>query len=154
MAISTLATTLTLPATQEHTKLPKPITTTTQAIHETWYKFINQENLPTTKTTNYEIITTHTSFKRSVSKRRKATHQEHTYTRPSETMHTTYNVLEIQDHGNLHNQTTYLVTQWSPEILTQEQIDTCTKEGFKSIHIHPLDHIEGRPLYEVHYHGQ
>jgi hypothetical protein len=48
---------------------------------------------------------------------------------PSEIINTTYDVLEIQDHGHLHNQTTYLVTQWIPEILTQEQIGTCTKEG-------------------------
>jgi len=142
MALSTLATTLTLPASQEHTKLPKPTTKTTQTIHETWHKFINQVNLPTTKASNYETITTHTSVKRSISKRRKATHQEHTYMAPSENIHTTYDVLEIQDHRYLQNQTTYLVTQWSPEILPQEYIDTCTKEGFKSKHIHPLDPIE------------
>jgi hypothetical protein len=70
---------------------------------------------------------------------------------PSETIHTSYDILEIQDHRHLHNQTTYLVTQWRPEILTQEQIDICTKEGFKSKHIHPLDHTDGRPLYEVHW---
>jgi hypothetical protein len=69
---------------------------------------------------------------------------------PSETIYTKYDVLEIQDHKHLHNQTMYLVTQWSPEILTQKQIDACTKEGFKSKHIHSLDHTEGRPLYEVH----
>jgi hypothetical protein len=70
---------------------------------------------------------------------------------PSETINTTYDVLEIQDHIHLYNQTTYLITQWSPEILTLEQIDACTKEGFTSKHIHPLDHTEGRPLYEVYW---
>ena len=133
MALLTLATTLMLPASQEHTKLPKPTTATTQTIHETWHKFINQENLPTTKASNYETITTHISAWRSISKRRKETHQEHTYTTPSETINTTYDVLEIQDHRQLHNQTTYLVTQSSPEILTQEQIDTCTKRDSRAI---------------------
>jgi len=70
---------------------------------------------------------------------------------PSETINTTYDVLEIYDHGHLNNQTTYLVTQWSPEILTQEQIQNCRKEGFTSKHIQPLDHTEGRHLYEVHW---
>jgi hypothetical protein len=70
---------------------------------------------------------------------------------PSETINTTYDVLKIQDHRHLYNQTPYLVTKWSPKILTQEQIDACIKEGFTSKHIHSLDHIEGRPLYEVHW---
>ena len=68
---------------------------------------------------------------------------------PSETIDTSYDVLAILDHKHLHNQTSYLVTQWSPEILTQEQIDTCAKEEFTSKHIHPLDHTEGRPLYDT-----
>jgi hypothetical protein len=151
MALSILAARPILPASHEHTKLPKPTTTNTQTIHYTWHKYINQENLPTTKASNYETITTHTGVGRSISKRRRATRQDHTYTTPSETIKTTYDVLEIQDHRRLHSQTTYLITQWSPEILTQEQIYTCTKEGFTSKHIHPLYHIEGRPLYEVHW---
>ncbi len=103
------------------------------------------------KASNYETITTHISVGRSTSKRRRATHQEHIYMKPSETINTAYDELEIQDHRHLHNQTTYLVTRWSPEILTQEQTDICTKEGFASKHIHTLDHTEERPLYEVHW---
>ena len=70
---------------------------------------------------------------------------------PSETIYASYDILEVQDHRHLRNQTTYLVTQWRPEILTQEQIAICTKEGFKIKHIHPLDHTDGIPLYEVHW---
>ncbi len=70
---------------------------------------------------------------------------------PSETINKTYDVLEIQDYRHLHNQATYMVTQWSPEILTQERIYTCTKEGFTSKYIQPLDHTDGRPLYERHW---
>jgi hypothetical protein len=66
-------------------------------------------------------------------------------------MHTTYDALEIQDHRHLNIQTSYLVTQWSPEILTQSQLDTCTREGFEVKHIHPIDHTDGQPLYEVHW---
>jgi len=49
---------------------------------------------------------------------------------PSDKIYTPYDVLEIQDHRHLNNQTTYPVTQWSPEVRTQEQIQACTKEGF------------------------
>ena len=86
-----------------------------------------------------------------MTKRRRATHQEDTYMTPNETMHTTYDVLEIQDHRHLNNQTSYLVTEWSPEILTQSKIDTCTREGFEIKHIHPIDHTEFQPLSEVHW---
>jgi len=65
--------------------------------------------------------------------------------KPNDTINTPYDVLEIQDDKYLNNPTTYLVTQWSPEILTQEQIDNYIKEGFTSKQIHPLDHTEGRP---------
>ncbi len=84
-------------------------------------------------------------------KKTQARHQEHKYVTPCETIHTSYDVLEIQYHRHLHNQTTYLVTQWRLEILTQEQIDISTKEGFKSKHIQPSDHTDGSPLYEVHW---
>jgi hypothetical protein len=68
---------------------------------------------------------------------------------PTKTIHATYDVLEMQDHRHLNNQTLYLVTQRSSEILTQSQIDTCTKEGFEIKHIQPIDHTVGQPLYEV-----
>ena len=70
---------------------------------------------------------------------------------PSETMLTPYDVIEIQDHRHLNNQTTYLVSQWSPEILTQEQISACTKEGFQPKHVHPITHQTGTTIYEVHW---
>ena len=102
-AISTLAATLISPASQEHIKLPKPTTTTSQIIHETWHKYTNEENLPTITASNYETITTHITVGRSTSKLRRATHQEHTYMTPSETINISYAVLEIQDHRHLHN---------------------------------------------------
>jgi hypothetical protein len=117
--LSTLAATLTLLAYQEHKKLPK-YTIPTQIIHATWYMYINQENLPHIKNSNYDTITTHPSMGRGTTKRRRATHQEHTYMTPSESINTPYDILEIQDHRYLNNQTTYMVTQFSPEILTQE----------------------------------
>jgi hypothetical protein len=51
----------------------------------------------------------------------------------------------------LNNQTTYLVTQWSPEILTQEQIDACKNEEFQPKHIHPSINQTCTPTYEVHW---
>jgi len=69
----------------------------------------------------------------------------------SETIHTTYDLLEIQHHIHLNNQTLYLVTQWSLEILRQPQIDSCTTAGFEINHIHPIDYTDGQPLYEVHW---
>ena len=65
---------------------------------------------------------------------------------PSETILTPYDVIEIQDHIHLNDQTIYLVSQWSPEILTQEQINVCTKEEFQPKHIQT-----GTPTYEAHW---
>jgi hypothetical protein len=95
------------------------MTTPTHIIHETCHKYINQENRPIIKDSNYDTITTHPSVGRSPSKRFRATHQEHTYMTPTETINQKYDVLEIQNHKHLYNQTTYLGTQWNPEILTQ-----------------------------------
>ena len=69
----------------------------------------------------------------------------------NDTIHTTSDVLEIQDHRQLNNQTTYLVTQWSPEIPTQEQIDDCIHEGFQIKQIHSIMHNTGQPTYEVYW---
>jgi len=79
-----------------------------------------------------------------------ATYTRDTYMTPSDIIHTPYDVIEIKDHGHLNNQTTYLVTQWSPEILTQEQINACTKEEFQPKHIHPVTHQPGTSIFEVH----
>ncbi len=103
---STLAATLILPATQEYHKLPKHTTLQSQIIHATWHEYIALDFLPTTKTTNFETITTHPSLKRV-----KATHKEDTFMIPSETISTTYDVLEVQGHIHLNIQTTYLVTE-------------------------------------------
>jgi hypothetical protein len=151
LAISTLRTTIILPTTQEHRKLPKPTTHKTPKIHTSWLQYINQEALPLGKHTTYETITTHISLKRRTTKKQRATHTEDTYTTPSDTIHTPYDVIEIQDHIHLNNQTTYLVTQWSPEILTHERINACTKEGFQPKHIHPITHQTSTTTYEVHW---
>jgi len=50
---------------------------------------------------------------------------------PSETIYTPYDVLEVQEHKHINNQTTYLFTQWGTKILTKEQIDGCPKEDFQ-----------------------
>jgi hypothetical protein len=127
LAMSTLRTTITPPSNQEHRKLPKPTTNKTQQIHTQWPQYINHEALPLAKPTTYETITTHISLERGTTKKQGATHAGDTYMTPSETILTSYDVIEIQDHIHLNNQTTYLVSQWSPEILTQEQISACTK---------------------------
>jgi hypothetical protein len=104
--ISTLGATLALPAAHEHRKLPKDTIAKIQVYHATWERYIDLEYLPTTKPSNYETITTHPSMGRGGSKRQQATHSDDTYMTPSETIHTTYDVLIIQDHGQLTNQTT------------------------------------------------
>jgi len=76
------------------------------------------------------------------------THRD-TYMTPSDTIHKLDDVIEIQDHKHLNNQTTYLAMQWSPEILTQEQINACTNEGFKPKHIHPITYQTSTPTYKV-----
>jgi hypothetical protein len=149
--MSTLRTTLTLPSNQEHRKLPKTTTNKTEEIHTSWLQYIDHKALPLAKSTTYETITTHISLERGTNKKQGATHTGDTYMTPSETILTPYDVIEIQDHRHINNQTTYLVSQWSPEILTEEQINACTKEGFQPKHIHPISHQTGTPIYEVHW---
>jgi hypothetical protein len=149
--MSTLRTTLTLPSNQEHRKLPKPTTNKTQQIHTSWLQYINYEALPLAKPTKYETITTHTSLERGTTKKQGATRTGDTYITPSETIITPYDVIELKDHRHLNNQTTYMVSQWSPEILTQEQISACTKEEFQPKHVHPITYQTGTPIYEVHW---
>ena len=95
-------------------------------------------------------ITSHISKDRGMTRKRGPTHTGDTYMTPSSTILTPYDVIEIQDHGDLYNQTKYLVTQWSPEILTQEQINACTNERFQPKHIHPVTHQTCTPTYGVH----
>jgi hypothetical protein len=148
--ISTLRATLALPTAHEHRKLPKDTTSQTHVIHATWERYFDYENIPKTKPPNYETITTHPSVGRGAIKRHQATHIEDTYMTPIENIHTTYDILEIQDHGQLNTQTTYLVTQWSPEIFTREQIDVCINEGFQIKHIHLIIRNTGQPTYKVY----
>jgi hypothetical protein len=77
-------------------------------------------NPPIAKQSPYETITTHTSLDRGTVKKQEATHTWDTHMTPSEIILAPYDVIEIQDHRRLNNQATYLVTQWGPEILTQE----------------------------------
>ncbi len=126
VALSTLRTTLILPTTQEHRKLPKTTTYKTKKIHTTWLRCINPETLLLCKQSTYESITSHISTGRGMHKRQRATHIGDTYMTPSDTIFTQYDVIEIQDHKHLNNHTTYLVSQWSPEIFTQKQINACT----------------------------
>ena len=149
-AISTLAATLALPSSHALLKLPKDTTTQTQIILATWHNCIDHDSLPATKPSSYETVTTHPSLKRGITKIRRARHQEYTCMTPVETIHTTYDVLEIHYHEQLNNQTSYLVIQWTPKILTQLQIYTCIRGGFEIKHVHPIDHTDGQPLYEVH----
>jgi len=151
LALSTLRTTLILPTTQEHIKHPKITTHKTQQIHTSWLQFIKHEALPLDKHTTYETITSDISLERRTHKKQGATHKEDTYMTPCDTIHTPYDVIEIQDHRHLNNQSTYLVTQRSPEILTQVQINACTTEGFQPKHIHPIMHQTDTPTCEVHW---
>jgi hypothetical protein len=111
LAMSTLRTTLTLPTNQEHRKLPKPTTYKAQKIHPSWLQCINHEALPLAKPTTYETITSHISLERGATKKQGDTYTEDTYMTPSETILTPYDVIEIQDHRHLNNQTTYLVSK-------------------------------------------
>jgi len=120
LAMSTLRTTLTLPTNQEHRKLPKPTTYKTQKINPSWLQYINREALPLAKHTTSETITSHISLEKGKTKKQGAANTGATYMTPSETILTPYDVIEIQDHIHLTNQTTYLVSERSPEILTQE----------------------------------
>ena len=70
---------------------------------------------------------------------------------PSETIHIPYEVLEIQAHKHLNNKTTYLDIQYSPEILSQGQINACINEEFQPKHILSITHHTGAPTYEVHW---
>ena len=149
LAISTLRTTRILPTTQEHRKLPKPTTYKTQNIHPSWHPCINHEALPLDKHTTYETITSYISMERGTTKKQGATYTGDTYMTPSDTILTLYDAIEIQNHRHLNNQTTYLVKQWSLEILTQEQINACTNEGFQPKYIHSITHQTGTPIYEV-----
>jgi hypothetical protein len=95
----------------EHHKLPKNTTTHMQAIHESWHQYIDQKNLPSTKSPNYENATTHPTLSKGANKRHKMTHVRNAYMTQSEVILTSYDVVEIQGHKHLSNQTAYLVTQ-------------------------------------------
>jgi ribonuclease HI len=62
LAMSTLRTTLILPTTQEHRKLPKTITHKTKKIHASWLQYINHEDLPLGKHTTNETSTSYISL--------------------------------------------------------------------------------------------
>jgi hypothetical protein len=120
LALSTLKTTLILPTSQEHRKLPKPITRKSHKIHTSRLQYLNHNALPNSKHTIYETITSHISLERGTTKKQEATYKEDTYMTPSGTINSPYDVLATQDHRHLNNQITYLVTQWNPEILSQD----------------------------------
>ena len=67
-------------------------------MHTSWLQYINHEALPLGKHTTYETITTHISLERGTHKKQGATHREDTYMTPRDTIHTPYDVIEIQDH--------------------------------------------------------
>jgi hypothetical protein len=148
--LSTLRATLALQAAHKHCKLSKNTTTQTNIIHATWEKYIEHESLPTTKPTNYETITTHPNLGRDATKRQQATHHDDIYMTPSKLIHTTYDDLEIRDNSRLNNRTTYLVTKWSPEVLTKDEIYVCTREEFQMKHIQPITYNTGQSAYEIH----
>ena len=110
-ALSTLRATLILPTTQEHRKLPKPTTYKSKKLHPSWLPYINHEIPPHGKQTTYETITTYISMERGTTRKQGATHTGDTYMTPSDAINIPYDVIEIQDHKHLNNQTTYLVTQ-------------------------------------------
>ena len=87
---------------------------------------------------------------RRSSKNQEETHNEDTYIKPNETIRTPYDALDIQNYRHLNNQATYLVTRWSPEILSQEQIQACINTRFQSKYIHIITHQTGQLTYEVH----
>jgi hypothetical protein len=68
--------------------------------------------------------------------RHNVTHDTDMYMAPSKQIHTPCDVLGIQWLIHIDNQTAYLVTIWSPEILTQDQTDTCMAESFQANKIH------------------
>jgi hypothetical protein len=111
LSLSTFIATLKLPTSHEHRKLPKATTTRSKNIHTSRLHYIDHEALPTTKPTIYETFTTHKSLGRGLTYIQEATHKEDTYVKPSETIYTSYDVIGIQDHTHLHNQTTYIVIQ-------------------------------------------
>jgi hypothetical protein len=70
---------------------------------------------------------------------------------PCDTIDTPFDILEIIDQRTLMNQTTYLVSQWKPEQLTQRQIDIQTEMGFKAHTTFLIEDNLQEPLYEVHW---
>ena len=66
---------------------------------------------------------------------------------PSDILDTPYDILEITDQRSILNQTTYLVSQWQPEILTQNQIDMHLQEGFHPEYTFPITDS----TFEVHW---
>jgi hypothetical protein len=71
LAQSTLRTTLILPTSQEHRKLPKLTTHKSHKIHISWLQYIIHEALPNNKPTTYETITSHISLERVTTKNKK-----------------------------------------------------------------------------------
>jgi hypothetical protein len=111
LTLSTLSTTHILPTTQEHRKLPKNHNTQNPKIHTSWLQYINHEALLLGKHTTYETITSNISLERGTTKRQGATYTRGTYMTPSDTIHTPYDLIEIQDHRHVNIKTTYLVTE-------------------------------------------
>jgi hypothetical protein len=103
LALSTLRTTLILPTTQEHRKLPKTTTHKTPKTHTYWLQYINHEALPLVKHARYEAITSLISLERGTTKKQWATYEDDTYMTLSDTIHTPYDGIEIQDHRHLTN---------------------------------------------------
>ena len=73
------------------------------------------------------------------------THHLEEFLQPSEVTGAYYDVLRIDGRQYRSGQARYLVSEWAPETLTQQQIDAYKLEGFKPISINPDREYEHPP---------
>ena len=118
-ALHTLREILLTPTNTERRTLPNSTHTHTTQIHFSWIPHLPVDDIPILPTPGYTNITSHNSRHRGRPHipTDSLTHEH--YLVPSDTLDTPFDILEITSQRTIIHQTTYLVSQWSPEILTQ-----------------------------------
>jgi len=148
-ALLTLRETLFRLVDTEYHTLPKTTTMTGTQVHHSWIPHLLVGDIPLLPKPGFTRITSHTSRHRGCPPTTNESLTNEHYLVPSEVLNTPFDILEISSHRTIITQTTYLVSQWSPELLTQQQIQLHLAEGFKVQLQIPL--LDCADTYEVHW---
>ena len=138
-ALKTLRQILSNPRDREYPKLPTPAVSpdSMTTVHYSWLPFLPVTDLPE-----------HRRGLRPVPKGPSSTPHTHhleEFLHPSEVTDAYFDVLRIDGRQYRSGQARYLVSEWAPETLTQQQIDAYKLEGFKPISINPDRDYEHPP---------